>query len=332
MLIVSRLSFYALLLMVYPCVASVGQGLLIGVVFHNTNIQQLSASNNFTSMAVGFTTIQSSLKLFGNERVVFWREASAGSSRTAYFLGKNLCDLPRLLLVPAFYLALFLGFSGVHDNNKVRYWALFMGVWATSGIGYMASTLFSPRSAQLGGVSLTLVCCLLSGFFPTWPESGKILQTFIQCSYARWLNEALWITDRSAIAYARLEHFTAQRAVYAIKWGLEPGFVCLDPVRGPLPDVACFNLNNYSGTPYAHGCNDDGRDTSVVDPLEDPSRCAYDNCLQTEQQYCKDQGFEWAPIGGHTILQITWALMGIGLTSRLMAYALLCGTHRDKQI
>ena len=147
MLIVSRLSFYALLLMVYPCVASVGQGLLIGVVFHNTNIQQLSASNNFTSMAVGFTTIQSSLKLFGNERVVFWREASAGSSRTAYFLGKNLCDLPRLLLVPAFYLALFLGFSGVHDHNKVRYWALFMGVWATSGIGYMASTLFS-RTAR----------------------------------------------------------------------------------------------------------------------------------------------------------------------------------------
>lgn len=302
------------------------------MVFHNTDIQQLSASNNFTSMAVGFTTIQSSLKLFGNERVVFWREASAGSSRTAYFLGKNLSDLPRLLLVPAFYLALFLGFSGVHENNLVRYWSLLMGVWATSGIGYMASTLFSPRSAQLGGVSLTLICCLLSGFFPTWPESGPVLQTVIQCSYARWLNEALWITDRSTAAYARLEHFTIQRAAHAIKWALEPGFVCLDPVRGPLYNIACFNLNNYTGTPYQNGCNGDVKDASVVNPLDDPATCAYDHCIRMESQNCKSQGFEWAPIGGHTTLQITWALLTIGLMSRLLAYVLLCGTHRDKQI
>jgi hypothetical protein len=307
-------------------------GFLIGIVFKNTNIQQLSASNNFTSMAVGFTTIQSSLRLFGNERVVFWREASAGASRTAYFVGKNLSDLPRLLLVPAFYLALFLGFSGIHENNSVRYWSLLMGVWATSGIGYMASTLFAPRSAQLGGVSLTLVCCLLSGFFPTWPESGPILRTFISCSYARWLNEALWITDRSTAAYARLEHFTAQRAVHAVKWGLEPGFVCVDPIRGALSDVSCFNLNNYIGTPYENGCSDSGKDGSIINPLEDSMSCAFDNCVLTEHQRCEAQGFEWVRVGGHTTLQITWALLAIGLISRLLAFVLLCGTHRSKQI
>ena len=50
---------------------------------------------------------QSSLRLFGAERVVFWREVSAGASRTAYYVGKNIADLPRLFFVPAMYLSLF---------------------------------------------------------------------------------------------------------------------------------------------------------------------------------------------------------------------------------
>jgi ABC-type multidrug transport system ATPase subunit len=300
-------------------------GLLIGVVFHNTNIQQLSASNNFTSMAVGFTTIQSSLRLFGNERVVFWREAASGASRVAYFLGKNLADLPRLLLVPAFYLCLFLGISGVHDNNLVRYWALLMGVWATSGIGYMASTLFSPRNAQLGGVSMTLVCCLVSGFFPTWPESSSVMRVVISCSYARWLNEALWVTDRGS--YQAGGSSAGRRAAAAVKWGLEPGYVCVDPVRGPLWDVgACFTLNNYTSTPYAVGCADTKSD--ILHSMQ----CAFKHCDEIEGASCRDKGFNWEPVGGHSIAEITWALLGIGLASRFVAYLLLCGTHRSKQI
>jgi ABC-type multidrug transport system ATPase subunit len=146
-------------------------GLLIGVVFKNADLTKLAATNNFTSMAVGFTTIQSSLRLFGAERVVFWREVSAGASRSAYFIGKNLADLPRLFFIPAMYLSLFQGFSGVHHNSNKRYLAILAAVFATSGIGYLASIFFNPKSAQL--VRLT-VCLLVKSQHPATGQYTKL--------------------------------------------------------------------------------------------------------------------------------------------------------------
>ena len=308
-------------------------GLLIGMVFKNTDIQKLPASNNFTSMAVGFTTIQSSLRLFGGERVVFWREAASGASRTAYFLGKNLSDIPRLVLVPAMYLSLFLGFSGVHEHNTARYLSLLMAVWATSGLGYVASTLFSPRNAQLGGVSLTLVCCLLSGFFPTYPESSPIMRTIISCSYARWLNEALWVVDRGSFD-GGVDRFSVLRQETAVKWGLEPGYVCVDPVNGPLAPwlepQGCFTLDDYTGTPYQEGCeNQEGVQVGLE---TNPERCGFNHCNKQEGAACVELGFAWIEVGGHTINDICIALGVIGLVARVVAFALLCGTHRSKQI
>ena len=100
---------------------------------------------------------------------------------------------------------------------------------------YFASIFFDPKNAQLGGVFLvrvlncvdiwgtfvgrstadtrafalsqTLTMCLLSGFFPTVPDSGPPLQFFIHLSYARWLNAALWITGEPGSAFgSRLLH------------------------------------------------------------------------------------------------------------------------------
>ena len=78
----------------------------------------------------------------------------------AYFIGKNIADLPRLFVIPAFYLSLFLGFSGAQGHNGARYVALLVAVWATSGIGYAASILFNPKNAQ---VMLNGCVCLLNG-------------------------------------------------------------------------------------------------------------------------------------------------------------------------
>jgi hypothetical protein len=43
-------------------------------------------------------------------------------------------------------------------------------------------------------------------------------------------------------------------------------------------------------------------------------------------------GFVWTAVGGHTLKEICTALGVIGLVARAAAFALLCGTHRSKQI
>ena len=285
-------------------------GLLIGAVFKNTAINKLPASNNFTSMAVGFTTIQSSLRLFGNERVVFWREASSGASRMAYFVGKNLADIPRLLLVPAMYLSLFLGISGVHENNSRRYLALLLAVWATSGLGYVASVLFSKQNAQLGGVSITLICCLLSGFFPTVPESSPFMQTVIACSYARQLNMALWLVDHDTYQDEG-GFFARSRGLTAGNWALEPGHLCRDSNdKTQIVIQPCFSTLDFAGTPFG----------------------SEEQCGLQGKHECEAKGFRWQDAGGSTLYEIGIALTLIGAAARVIAFALLRYTHRDKQI
>jgi len=71
--------------------------MLISLVFKNGQLDKLPASNNFSSMAIGFTTIQSSLKIFGAERIVFWREVSGGASRNGACL-RRLCTAARICL------------------------------------------------------------------------------------------------------------------------------------------------------------------------------------------------------------------------------------------
>ena len=92
-------------------------------------------------------------RLFGAERVVFWREVASGASRSAYFVGKNLADLPRLLLVPAVYLSLFSGFSGASGRSSERYLALLAATFATSGVGYAAGVSRAAPACTRGAPS-----------------------------------------------------------------------------------------------------------------------------------------------------------------------------------
>lgn len=268
-------------------------GLLIGVVFRNSELQKLPATNNFTSMAIGFTTIQSSLRLFGGERVVFWREVSSGSSRLAYFMGKNLADIPRLFLIPAMYLSLFSGFNNGYSNAGRRYIAILGAVWATSGIGYVASILFAPKNAQLGGVFFTLAMCLLSGFFPLMQDSSDTMKWVIRCSYARWLNEAQWFTDSSAYFDKEID-FAQTKVGQALRYSFNNGL-----------------SGNVTGACYTG----EGKIESFI----------------TEQTECTGV-HTWRSFHGDTWLEALGALVAIGLVARLLAFMLLVTQNRDKQI
>lgn len=65
-----------------------------------------------TCMAIGLAACASSIKTFGREHVVYWREAAAlpqPKHTAAYFIGKDLAQLPQIIFGPFLYpLSLFL--------------------------------------------------------------------------------------------------------------------------------------------------------------------------------------------------------------------------------
>ena len=78
-------------------------GSLLGYINRDPEIGQLPICSFMYTLGLGLTSCLASLRTFGAERVVHWREAARGAGMgldsTAYFLAKNLVDVPRVFLL-----------------------------------------------------------------------------------------------------------------------------------------------------------------------------------------------------------------------------------------
>ena len=97
-------------------------GALFGMSQRNADLAGLPITSALSGLAIGLTTIISSTRCFGSERIVFWRESASGLNRLAYFVGKNIAEIPRLVFIPGFYLVIFtaLTSSGRNDTGDVH--------------------------------------------------------------------------------------------------------------------------------------------------------------------------------------------------------------------
>ncbi|CUG89279.1 ABC transporter, putative [Bodo saltans] len=153
---------------------------------------------SLTCMAVGMTGVTAALRVFGNEQIVYWREASAGMSTTAYFLAKNLTHLLFIFISPMMYLAPFRTFVATRASILAYYRVLVLIQFATTGLGYLISIVVPGALAQLGGVVAVLVFAMFGGSRPTLVEIKQmfvLLQAMPYASYIRWGQEALYLEE-----------------------------------------------------------------------------------------------------------------------------------------
>jgi hypothetical protein len=67
----------------------------------------ISTIASLTSMSMSLIAVAGSLRVFGLEKVNFWRENSSGAYSLSYFLGKDIAHLPNMLLYPLLFISLF---------------------------------------------------------------------------------------------------------------------------------------------------------------------------------------------------------------------------------
>ena len=116
----------------------VATGLAFGALYRDVELRDLPTLFMMLTLGLGLTIALASTRVFGNERVVFWREAAPGSGmdlpRSAYFLAKNLVELPRLLLLTFFLLAGFYPLARPRANFLHNYLVLcFAAAFQVSG-------------------------------------------------------------------------------------------------------------------------------------------------------------------------------------------------------
>lgn len=172
-------------------------GVMLGAVFTEYNLEDWPSVCLLTVMSLGMTVTVNSLKTYGAERLMYWREASSGIHRGAYFIGKQLASLPLVAIMPAVFSTFSYALTWPRTSLHNRY-ALVLGVsWSASGVGQLLSCLLSPSVSQLAGVVITLIFCLFGGVNPTLSqlESGWLTSVAAAISYPRYAIEALWAEE-----------------------------------------------------------------------------------------------------------------------------------------
>ena len=198
-------------------------GLLVGLFDLGAKQYELSV------LCLGLTSTLTGVRFFSAERVVFWRECSAGISIPAYFLGKVLSALPCTTLYPLAYLSFYYNMAFPRVSFQFYYVILLWAAWVCFGVGVIMSLLLEPKNAQIGGVVIALVGFLFGGHNPNVQTLEITLpgKMGMWLSYVRWSIGALLLQDAS---------LAPQCAAMESVWMLaQDGFVTEELVAGTLP-------------------------------------------------------------------------------------------------
>jgi ABC-type multidrug transport system ATPase subunit len=271
-------------------------GALLGLAQRNTELTQLPISGALSGLGIGLTTIISSTRCFGDERIVFWREAASGLSRPAYFIGKNIAEIPRLVFIPGFYLVIFTAVTGNTDHHAGEYWVLLFAVWAVSGLGYLVSVLVKPLNSQLAGVLVVLVSLMANGIFVPKKRMGRMNSWGVpQLSYAYHMAKSLYLLNE--------ESFTD------------------------------FQIPNVDGVKFDIATNACPLDQACMGwvSIKDSIRYTYDLGPACPGPLCEEGGVSGPP-GGHIPSSAMWGMFFIGIFARVACFVALVATNRHKQI
>ena len=176
-------------------------GIIVGVLYTNVSFVQLRKFLFMETLGLGLTMSIASLRVFGNERIIYWRECAPGAgmnlNRFGYFMAKNFIELPRLLLLSFFFSMAFIPIV-----TPIIPWYYLMlinwaGAFAVSGVSVFASIAFDPLSAQLFVVIFVLINSMFSGLSTSISTimENPFYSALMYTSYARWLAELLYLDD-----------------------------------------------------------------------------------------------------------------------------------------
>lgn len=166
----------------------------------NEPYELLSSSIDYSSipqmallvgLAIGLTASAPGVKIFGEEKLVFWREAASGYNRFAYYIGKVLSTFPRMILANFHFTTMFYLLSTPRITYMDAFISNFLYFYCIYGLASMVSMVTRREDGPLLAVMASLIVGVLNGMSPSIKKVRSWHMIWLwRASPGTWLAEA----------------------------------------------------------------------------------------------------------------------------------------------
>jgi ABC-type multidrug transport system ATPase subunit len=201
--------------------AFAAEGRLFQGMYHNS-FSILSPAVDYAStpqvgllgaMAIGLAASAPGFWVFGEEKMMYYRETASGHSRSAYYVGKLLSTLIRLGL-SSLHFSVFMGvlatplmsFGKMFTVNLMYFWCIY-------GLASVVSMFVKREDGPLLAVLASLIIGILGGVAPPLSTvKGWHMEWLWRASPGVWFTESYWTENLSPLGYLYMID-TASQAV-----------------------------------------------------------------------------------------------------------------------
>lgn len=153
-------------------------------------------------LAIGLTASAPGVKIFGEEKLVYWREAAAGHNRFAYYLGKVISTIPRMVLANFHFTTLFMLLSTPKIPWLSAFVANLLYFYCIYGLASMVSMVTRREDGPLLAVMASLIVGVLNGMSPSLKKVRSWHVIWIwRASPGSWLAEAYFTENITPLRY-----------------------------------------------------------------------------------------------------------------------------------
>ncbi|CAG8979776.1 hypothetical protein HYALB_00011584 [Hymenoscyphus albidus] len=153
-------------------------------------------------LAIGLTASAPGVKIFGEEKLVFWREAAAGHNRFSYYMGKVFSTIPRMVLANLHFTTLFMLLSTPQISYMHSFAANLLYFYCIYGLASCVSMVTRREDGPLLAVMLSLIVGVLNGMSPTLDKVRTWHMEWLwRSSPGTWLAEAYFTENLMPLKY-----------------------------------------------------------------------------------------------------------------------------------
>ncbi|KAL9607397.1 MAG: hypothetical protein Q9167_007687 [Letrouitia subvulpina] len=210
----------------------------------------LSSSSDYSSVpqmallvgiAIGLIASSPGVKIFGEEKLVYWREAASGHNRFAYYVGKVVSTLPRVFVASIHFTATFMLLSTPRISWGETFVANGLYFYCIYGLASCVSMVARREDGPLLAVMASLIVGVLNGMSPSLRTVKDWHMTwFWRILPGTWLAEAYF--DKNVSPWGHLCLVDKAAAVSGFDLGRYGMDMCVLLAIGTIYRVIAFVL------------------------------------------------------------------------------------------
>ncbi len=147
----------------------------------------------YVALAIAVAASPAGVKIFGEEREIYFREASSGHNTLSYYLGKSLAVIFRVLVGAFHFTSLFHLLASPAQDFTTLMLLVLCQYFCIYGLAAITSMLVARENSALLGVICGLIVSCLNGYGPNLHQGEQWHVGWLQqISFSRWAAEGFF--------------------------------------------------------------------------------------------------------------------------------------------